>query len=525
MTSQNNLEIKGNLQTNPFAELLAETFAARLTGSFRLSRENEKIVVYLNSGKPVFAASNARRHRLFEILLRENRIDAKHLTEVPNFAKDTEFAEALKSKGVITEGELNKVFSLQIEEILKTVFAWMDGEWIFSPLIRIKENIQYKVEVQKLQLEYARSLPKDKLVRRFKSFNETFGANPAINLNLELQPQEAFFLSRFEKRFLKIEEIKNLSGLPDADVMQALYCLWLGGFLYRENWNAAFSERKISEISSARLALKKEDDSDSPQKAETDPVSKTPSAQTLSGEVLQPAGQQAEEILKELSLEEYLDRAENSASYYEFFGIQSDAELSDVKNAYFTFAKRFHPDKFYQERDSELLQRIQNAFSQTAHAYETLKNEDKRKTYDYRLSKHLAYLKSKEKEKRSAKTERSEIALEAFEQGFDLLMEEEYEEALPFLARAVQLAPEAARYHAYYGKALSNDESQRFKADAELQSAVRLEPQNATFRILLAEFYIQYELLKRAEGELHRLLVIHPNHPEALALLDSLPKK
>jgi hypothetical protein len=39
---------------------------------------------------------------------------------------------------------------------------------------------------------------------------------------------------------------------------------------------------------------------------------------------------------------------------------------------------------------------------------------------------------------------------------------------------------------------------------------------------MLAEFFIQYKLFKRAEGELNRLLENNPNNYEAHKLLDSL---
>ena len=104
-------------------------------------------------------------------------------------------------------------------------------------------------------------------------------------------------------------------------------------------------------------------------------------------------------------------------------------------------------------------------------------------------------------------------------------MENQYEEVVPWLARAVRLSAGNARYHAYYGKALSANETRRYKDDTELQTAIRLDPQNTAYRLISAKFYIQYGLLKRAAGELKRLLAISPNNEEALTLLDSLSKK
>lgn len=524
MTSQNNLEIKGNLQKNPLSELLAETLTANLTGSFRLARDSQKIVIYLNSGKPVFAVSNARHHRLFETLLKNGQITKNQLVEIPNFTNDIELGEALETRGFFSKEEIDALFTGQIQEIIKTAMTWTEGEWIFSPLMRIKENIHFKIDIQNLLLEYARNLSKASIVRKFLSFNETFAANSASDpSNINFLPEEAFVLSRFEGSFLKVQEVKNLSGLSDIVTLQVIYSLWLGGFLLRQNWDPAFSEKKIYEISSAKLALKKE---------EAAAAAETPSngnAAPAVPEVVEPGGTAqpaaAVETPKELSLEAYLFRSENSDSFYEFFDIPNDANLSEIKRAYFGLAKQFHPDRFHQEKDSGLLQRIQDAFTRAAQAYETLKNENTRKTYDYKLSKNLTAAPKKREKSGDHLQEQAEMAKESFDQGYNLLMEDEFEEALPFLARAVQLAPNNARYHAFYGKALSSDESQRFKADSEMQTAVRMEPQNATFRIILAEFYIQFELFKRAEGELQRLLALHPDNAEARVLLDRLLKK
>ena len=138
MTAQNNLEIKGNLSAHPFVELLLETSETDLTGSFRLVSESNKVIVYLNNGRVVFAVSNARRHRLFELLLREEKITPAQLAEIPNLANDLELSANLQSKNILSETESAAFFSRQIEEILQSVFEWSNGEWILRPQTHIK---------------------------------------------------------------------------------------------------------------------------------------------------------------------------------------------------------------------------------------------------------------------------------------------------------------------------------------------------------------------------------------------------
>ena len=55
-----------------------------------------------------------------------------------------------------------------------------------------------------------------------------------------------------------------------------------------------------------------------------------------------------------------------------------------------------------------------------------------------------------------------------------------------------------------------------------MQSAVRLDPKNAKIRIMLAEFFIDMNMIKRAEGELKRFLEIAPDNKEAVNLLNSI---
>jgi curved DNA-binding protein CbpA len=520
MSSPNNLEINGNLTAHPLAELLVEILQARLDGSLRLSHHNNKTIIYFKGGEIVFAVSNQRQHRIFEMLLQAEAITKPQLVAIPEFTNDLALAKVLREKEMFPASSLKSVFTSQIEEILKDAIQWKDGVWVFSSLARIKEDIHYKIDIYNLLVEFARNLSKDAVVRRFKSFTETFAKTPSVQSQINLMPKEAFLLSRFETTFLTIEEIKNLSGLADAETMQTLYTLWLGGYLFRQHWDAAFNENRVFAISSAKFELKKE--VIAPVIA---PVVVPVVPETNAEESEEANETQAKE---ELTLEKYLEQVENAETHYELLNISHKSNVSDIKMAYFGLAKRFHPDLFHKQTDAKTHSRIQNAFSQIAHAYETLRNEETRQTYDFKLRKILQELeKLSPEEKAKPKVEQKTLteASDIFEHGFNLLMEEEYEEALPYLVRAVHLAPDVARYHAYFGKMLSMDKNQRFKAEAELQTAIKLEADNPSHRIMLAEFFIQYNLVKRAEGELTRLLAVFPDSKEAKALLDSLQNK
>ncbi len=538
MDAPNNLEIKGSLRIVPLAELLCEIADNKFNGSLRLGHEAQKIVVYFDAGEVVFAVSNSRHHRFFEMLLQTEKITKDHLTAIADFTNDLALREYLLRNDLIEKTEIDRLFSRLISEILKSAIGWNDGEWTFSPLVRIKNTIRFPIDLHNLLIEAARNLTAAEAARKFKNPRESLSVKPAMPAGVNLSPPESFVFSRFEAAHLTIEEIQSFSGLPEAETFQILYALWLGGFINRQNRQAAFSEREISAIQSAKLTVKKD---------ETKPAGQPPPAikfappqpptaqmpETI--EKVEPVENAAEDAPAsdddkvEIALDDYLERIEKASNFYEVFALPPDAASAAIKQTYFALAKRFHPDLFHKEADRKILQRVQNAFSELARAYETLKHESTREVYDFRMRKELAEITEQRKAGVTVEAvdtqKQNEQAVANFEQGFNYLMDENAPAAVQFLARAVHFDKNNARYRAYYGKALSADNKQRHKAESEFHTAIKLDPENAAYRIMLAEFFIRVGLVKRAEGELKRLLAIFPSNREANTLLDSLVKK
>lgn len=513
MTPQSQLTVEGNFYEHPFAELVAEISHAMLDGSLRVSHVDHKCVIYVKKGRIVFAVSNSRAFRLFEILLDRKRLSRDDLTGIPNIANDLELADILVNKGLIDREERQDLFIGQINKILVDILSWPQGNWAFSSLARLRDGLSFDIESEKLLADYARCLPPDAVLGRFRSTQEAFVRSTKPNLQMILSAQEIKVLAIFTCEIRSTKEVIAASDLPEVLTIHALYSLWLAGLLERLEWRPAFSGKSVAAMRGAKLELKQEamlkatvmTDRSAPQFA-SEKTAPTPSAPL-------PA---------KLTLDEYLLRVETAETYYDILGVELDADRTVIKIAYFTLAKSFHPDHYHQD-GVDVQRRVQNAFTELAKAHETLKDEVLREGYDFKMRKAL----DEKKKNRSteAPNERGlqvQQAIDNFEHGFSLLMEDEFEAALPFLARAVHYDPNNARFHAYYGKALSIDETKRHKAESEMQTALRLDPQNATFRILLAEFFIQMKLTKRAEGELNRLLAIFPSNREARELLATL---
>lgn len=486
----------------------------RSTVRCRVSYSDKKSVIYFKGGKVVFAVSNSRSTRLFDILLRRGKLTRDDLVQIPNFSNDFELSAVLQEKNILSKAEADHHFSEQVEGIILDTLTWNAGEWTFSPLSRIRDELSFEINCIGHLTNYSRCISNDAVVARYRTLDELFKRSGESELGRDLTMEEGFIVSRADDSPQTASSFVTLSAMPQPMVLHSLYTLWLSGLLVRENWNAAFPKALIAAIKSAKLELKTE------AKDRETPVAAPPV--TVEESPVEPI---AEDVPKDavISLNDYLERVENAQTHYDILGVELKAEADELKRAYFMLAKNFHPDRYHSE-GGPTLKRIQNAFTELAQAHETLKNPESREVYDYRMRKELA-----EREERQAAGKTEDIldvqldqAAEQFDRGFSLLMDDDPANAVPFLARAAHFAPKNARYRTYYGRALAYDEKHRHKAEGEIQAALKIDPNNETFRIILAEFFIQFNLLKRAEGELNRLLAIFPNNREAQELLRSL---
>ena len=519
MTAQHNLEQHGTLAAHPFAELLVEILQAKFNGSLRVHHKDQKAIFYFRSGRIVYAVSNSKTLRLFNILLRRKLIDTKVISRHPHFANDMEFSSSLIGGRVVSKEQIDEAFTSQMNDILIDVLTWNDGEWTFNPLVRARDELAYSVDAYQILIDFARCAPAEQVYHRFKSVEEGFAAVPERRLAASLQPHESFVLARFEGRSLTIEELRGLCAMPLGGLYQALYVLWLGGLLVRRDWNSAFSATKTGEILTAR-------------------VGKTRDATEASDRIVAPVDQSPVESLEivelpvaklpeiTLTIEQYLDQIEKAETHYDALGVQTDAESTEIKHAYFSLAKMFHPDRHHRE-SAAALKRIQSAFTVLAHAHETLRTPDSREAYNAKMYKEIE---AREKRRAAGQPEisdlgsrKSEQGLESFEEGLNMLNDEEFEAAAAFLGRAVHYSPQNALYHAYFGVALSKvDDKHRHKAEGELQTAVKLDPKNVKVRMMLVDFLVEMKMTKRAEGELKRFLELVPNNKEAIAALSKL---
>jgi tetratricopeptide (TPR) repeat protein len=504
--------MKGQLRDRPLAELVHEISAKDLSGTLRLQHESVKAAVYFDKGEIVYAASNLKELRLAEYLKKQGLISAQELS-ASGSRSDVTLAATLVSKGVIDQLTIEAVFTRQVGDILRVALLWEKGTWEFDDHSLLGDSIRVKLNIRELLIEAARRMQLELIASRFPSDEELI--SPPIDLPdfNALLPAEGFMISRVDSP-MKLSEVIALSGLGELEAMRTLYGLVLGGFMEREQKANLLQARQPAAVSRTRA-----------------PLPPTP-------DLLPDPGEASEET-QIADLDAFLARLDSAGNHYEVLNVISTAPPERIKNSYYALARLYHPDKFHLQTSSTLHAHIESAFARITQAYETLMDARRRSGYDAKLAaleKSRMFAQSapkkvvKEADRGSATDagttpeagSESERAENNFKEGYGALQQGQTQFAVTKLAAAARAIPQEARYRAYYGSALAAGGETRRLAEAEIQAAIKLDPGNASYRVMLAELFFDLGFFKRAEGELERAVSIEPNNLAARKLMEKL---
>lgn len=503
----------GQLSEHPLAELISEVSEKGLSGALRVERERVKAVVYFEAGALVYATSNLRVHRLSELL----RLEGIACATVNESASDTVLAEALLSEGQLTRQQLDEILARQAASVLRLMLLWTDGTWGFDGRARLSESIQVKVATQQLLLEATRRLDPQFASSRLPNGSETVSPPPNPPNGLSLLPTEGFLLSRVEGS-ITMDDLIALSGQRESEAKLGIYGLLLVGLLKREFWAPAFKELSPETVKSQAI------------KAKAEATPKIP---------VQPAKQAAPVAAKpdpRRELDAFLERLENASNHYEAFDISQTADLAEIKRSYHNIARNFHPDRYHDLAGTATHSRLQSAFARITQAYETLTNPNQRATHDAKMYAVKKVRDSQAKTSKKAGMQPiagnsengdnvAELAEKRFQEGAVALQQGQTNAATSCFSAAARMAPKEPKYRAYFGRVLAANPKTRRLAEAELQAAVKLDPANASYHVMLATLYRDLGFALRAVSELDRALAIDPQNPEARQMLSNIEQK
>ena len=500
--------MNGQLSEQPLAELIREISAKSLSGRLRLEHERVHAVAYFEDGQLLYAASNLRALRAREYLKNVELIAEADLAQVNDGVSDRDLFKVLSSPALLGTVVATQMQTRLVASVLRMALLWTEGAWEFESRSRLSEQLHLELDMNRLLLEAARRLPAKFTASRFPDAAEIITPidQPAMNNNL--LPAEVFLLSRVD-RPTTVRELVAISGLGQEETLGHLYTLTIVGLLKRERWPTSF--RSYTSTTPKKVA----------PPPPPPPVEREQTRDTNPPDV-----------------DSFLARVKNAQTHYDVLGVTRDVTAPELKAVYYQLARRYHPDLFRKSGDAGVLARIESAFARITQAYDTLHDDQLRAGYNAKLAARRKVEQIVDAAPQvSAPTPEPEPVAEGasepvvpaaeraasqFKEGLMALEQGQKKVALALFASAARAVPNEPRYRASYGQLLAQNESTRRAAEAELNAAIKLDPKNAGYRMVLAELYRDLGLKLRAKGEAERAVAADPNNRKARELLRTL---
>ncbi len=126
------LVLSANVQAFPMADVLSMLHRAGKSGFLLFGSADHEKSVYLHRGEVVFAASNQQVDRLGECLFRGGVITLEQLREAAKrWTPQARLGKVLVERGTLSPRELWNGVKLQVEEIVRSLFAYTSGSVFF----------------------------------------------------------------------------------------------------------------------------------------------------------------------------------------------------------------------------------------------------------------------------------------------------------------------------------------------------------------------------------------------------------
>jgi curved DNA-binding protein CbpA len=234
-----------------------------------------------------------------------------------------------------------------------------------------------------------------------------------------------------------------------------------------------------------------------------------------SPDVPPPASKIDEGARFQQELVEVLDMAVKG-TYYQLLGVSPDADPKQIKQSFYTLARKFHPDH-HMDRP-ELMGRLKQLTSVATIAYKTLADAKQRAEYDAQLAASGTFRLGR------AKTASQETAEQCFARATECLRSGNFVGSIVWLRKCAEFSPNEARYHALLARSLSSVAQYRDESIQEFQRAIELDPWNMPPYLQLAQIYESMQLPSRATLLYSKVLEMNPAHSEARERLTQLEK-
>jgi curved DNA-binding protein CbpA len=442
---------------SPVPFVLRKIFMEKISGELIIKGENFEKSLYFNQGDLCFARTNVLHERLGEVLFKVGKIDQSQFWDIHKLisGQKERIGSILVQNNFISQKDLFFGLIHQVRVIALSTFALTSGEWDFSPkLPEIPDDSRFKIELPGIFAEGVlrfKSLPlfKNNFIKRML---QTKPISDEIGSFLKSEDVELFkVLSAHPGE--TVEKVAAETGLAEEVLWQKLTLFFLLNVL---EFPAPPVNREQSQNNEALLAL-------------------------------------------------YENMKARDMDYYDVFNLKNNATFNEIKEVYYQFAKKFHPDRLGEFSNSEMREKANFVFARINKAFEVLSNEEKRREYDMKGYKEI-----RDSEKSSENL--VEKANLYYRKAKTLYAQQRFRETASLMEEVIRNDAGKAAYYLLLGLAQSNIPNLRRVAEKNFQKVIELEPWNPEPYAALGLLF-QYEKMdKRAENFFRKALAIDPEH-------------
>ena len=222
---------------------------------------------------------------------------------------------------------------------------------------------------------------------------------------------------------------------------------------------------------------------------------------------------ETEAVRFERELNERLEIA-RKGTYYQVLEIPPDSDAKQIKESFYSFARKFHPDHHMDKK--QWLGPLKELMVSATTAYKVLSDHDQKTTYDLQLADSGAFQLGR------AKSAAQKNLDEYFGRATDQLRGNNFVGSVLWLRKCVEIAPGEAKYRALLARSLGTIPQYREEAIEQFEWAIQLDTWNVTVLGQFAQLCEEMEMSSRAQELYTKILQIDPRDAQARARLAEL---
>lgn len=149
--------LTGSLATFHAAQLLRLLQASRSTGCLELERGSERVELFVEDGRRLFARTNGSIPRVGDVLVRRGEVRPEAIEFVLAVQRDSpgeRIGRMLVEGGTLSESQISEAVSVVQRHILLRVLLWRDGAFTFRSGETVDgEDVRLELDMDELLVD------------------------------------------------------------------------------------------------------------------------------------------------------------------------------------------------------------------------------------------------------------------------------------------------------------------------------------------------------------------------------------